>query len=163
MNILVAADDHWSIGYRGNLLVRIPLDHQLFQKETLGKVVVMGRKTLDTLPGGQPLAGRTNLILSRDPQFQVKGAVTAHSMEEALAVLKKYYPGDVYIIGGEEIYRQFLPYCRTAHVTKIHYTYEADAHFPDLDADPEWELEEESEEQTYFDLEYFFKKYRRIT
>ena len=72
MNILVAADDHWSIGYRGNLLVRIPLDHQLFQKETLGKVVVMGRKTLDTLPGGQPLAGRTNLILSRDPQFQVK-------------------------------------------------------------------------------------------
>ena len=84
-------------------------------------------------------------------------------MEEALAVLKKYSPGDVYIIGGEEIYRQFLPYCRTAHVTKIHYTYEADAHFPDLDADPEWELEEESEEQTYFDLEYFFKKYRRIT
>ena len=161
MNMIVAADQNWGIGRQGELLVRIPLDLQLFQRETMGKVIVMGRKTLATLPGQMPLAGRRNIILSSDQGFQVRGAETVHSLEEALQLLEECPSEDIYIIGGESVYRQFLPYCDTVHVTKIEYTYDADAHFPNLDQEEDWILEEESEEQTYFDLEYFFKKYRR--
>lgn len=161
MNMIVAADKNWAIGKDGRLLVNIPADRQLFVRETTGKTVVMGRKTLESLPGGQPLAKRTNLVLSKNPDYQVKGALVCHSLEEALEELKDTDPRDIYIIGGESIYRQFLPYCTTAHVTWIDYSYDADTFFVDLDQDPEWELAEESEEQTYFDLCYCFRRYER--
>ena len=101
MNIIVAVDENWAIGCRGNLLVRIPADHKMFRQETLGKVVVLGRKTMDTFPGGQPLAGRTNIILTRNPDYQVKDAVVVHSVEELLEELKNYDEKDVYVIGGD--------------------------------------------------------------
>ena len=84
MNMIVAVDKNWSIGKDGHLLVSIPADQKLFREETLGKVVVMGRKTLESLPGGQPLYGRTTIVLSRNPEYRVKGAVVCHSIEEAL-------------------------------------------------------------------------------
>ena len=86
MNLIVAVDKHWAIGKKGQLLVSIPGDQKMFRDETLGKVVVMGRKTLESLPGGQPLYGRTNLVLTRDLSYSVKGAVVVHSLEEALRV-----------------------------------------------------------------------------
>ncbi len=161
MNLIAAADRNWGIGRRGQLLVRIPNDHKLFREETYGKVVVFGRKTLQTFPQGMPLPGRKNIILSRNPDFRVKGAETVHTLEELFSELLKYDSGDVYCIGGESIYRQLLPYCDTAHVTRIDHVYEADAHFPDLDHDPAWEIRQESEEQTYFDVAYAFLKYER--
>ena len=91
----------------------------------------------------------------------MKGAVVVHSIEEAVDEAKKY-EGEVYVIGGESIYRAMLPYCQTALVTKIDHAYEADTYFPNLDEDPEWELTGETEEQTYFDLEYVFRKYERV-
>lgn len=162
MKIIVAADSHMGIGYRGRLLVSIPLDQQRFRKETMNKVVVMGRKTLESLPQKQPLAGRVNIVLTTDHTYRCKGAVVVHNMEEALQELEKYPADDVYVIGGEQIYRQFLPLADTVLMTKIDYMYRADAYFPALD-ETEWELEEESEEQTYFDLIYCFARYRRIT
>ena len=159
--MIVAVDENWAIGLNGGLLVRIPGDMEWFRKKTTGKVVVMGRKTLESLPGGQPLGKRTNIILSRDPKFQRKNAVTVPSFSQAMELLKQYDPEDIYVIGGESIYRQFLPYADTIHVTKIMYQYQADTFFPNLDQMEEWEMEEESEEQTYFDLEYFFQKYVR--
>lgn len=161
MNLIVAADRHWGIGRRGQLLVRIPNDHKLFREETYGKVVVFGRKTLQTFPQGMPLPGRKNIVLSRNPDFQVKGAAQVHSLEELLLELKNYPSEDVYCIGGESVYRLLLPYCDTAHVTRIDHVYEADAHFPDLDQDPEWKVTRESDEQTYFDIAYSFCKYER--
>lgn len=161
MNIIAAVDRHWAIGYQGKTLVDIPADRKLFREETLGKVVVMGRKTLESLPGGQPLAKRENIILSRDPSFTVKGATVCRSVEEALKVCRIYPPEDVFIAGGQEIYRQFLPYCHTAHVTWIDYTYQADTYFPNLDQDPQWVLTATGEEQTYFDLCYEFRMYCR--
>ena len=161
MNIIVATDEHWAIGYKGRLLVSIPNDQKHFREETTGKVVVLGRKTLQTFPQGQPLQNRTNIILSRDKNYRVKGATVVHSLEELLEELKQYPTEDVYVIGGESIYRQLLPHCDTAHVTKIDHTYEADSHFPNLDEDPEWEITADSEEQTYFDLAYTFVKYER--
>ena len=162
MNIIVAADRKWAIGKQGGLLVSIPEDMRLFREETLGKVVVMGRKTLESLPGGQPLYGRTTIVLTRNPEYKVKGAIVCHSLEEALEKLKAYPSEDIFIAGGQSIYEQFLPYCDTAHVTYIDYSYEADTWFPDLDVDPELKMTKTSDEQTYFDLEYYFTVYERI-
>lgn len=161
MNLIVNVDKNWAIGYGGKLLVSIPEDMKFFRSETTGKVVVLGRKTLATFPGGQPLKNRTNIILTRNPEFTAKGAVVCHSVEETLEELKKYPSEDAYIIGGDTIYRQFLPYCDTAHVTRMEHAYDADAWFPNLDEDPEWELTGQSEEKTYFDLEFTFCRYER--
>ena len=161
MNLIVAADKNWAIGNKGRLLVTIPEDQELFRQETLGKVIVMGRKTMESLPGGQALPGRTNVVLTRNRDYKKKGVTAVHGMDEALSFLKQFPDDDIYIIGGEEIYRQFLPYCRTAHVTRIDYAYEADTHFPDLDQDPDWQVTAESDEQTYFSLCYEFCRYDR--
>lgn len=161
MNMIVAADKNWGIGNKGQLLVRIPNDQKMFRQETIGKVVVLGRKTLETFPQQRPLEKRTNIILSKDKNYKVKDAIVVHSIEELLEELKQYHTEDVYIIGGTSIYEQMLPYCDTAHVTKIDYEYQADAHFPNLDEDDAWEIVASSEEQTYFDVEYYFLKYKR--
>lgn len=160
MKCIVAVDENWGIGNKNALLVHIPNDMKMFRSETMGKVIIMGRKTLESFPQGQPLAGRTNIVLTKDMSYQVKGAVVVHSMEEALAESEKYGQ-DVYCIGGESIYRQFLPYCDQALVTKIDHAYEADSYFPNLDKDPEWECAIEGEEQTYFDITYCFTTYKR--
>ena len=161
MNLIVAVDDHWAIGCKGSLLVRIPDDHKAFREETAGKVVVFGRKTLATFPQGMPLADRTNIVLSTNTNYRVKGAIVVHSKEELLQELKKYRDEDIYIIGGESVYRMMLPYCQVAHVTKIDRVYEADAYFPNLDKLEDWEITADSEEQTYFDIAYCFLKYER--
>lgn len=160
MKIIVAVDENWGIGLRNSLLVHIPNDMKFFRNETMGKVIIMGRKTLESFPQGQPLAGRTNIVLTKDMNYSVKGAVIVHSLEEAIKESEKYNQ-DVYCIGGESIYRQFLPYCDEAYVTKIDHVYEADSYFPNLDEMPQWKQVEESEEQTYFDLTYAFLKYQK--
>ena len=161
MIAIVCVDQNWAIGKDNKLLISIPADMKFFRTTTTGKVVVMGRKTLESFPGGQPLKKRTNIVLTRDKNYKVKDAIVVHSIEEVLEELKKYDSEDVYVIGGDSIYSQMLPYCDTAHVTKIDFAYEADSWFPNLDEDPEWKIAEESEEQTYFDLEYTFVKYVR--
>ena len=134
---------------------------KFFREETTGKVVVMGRKTLESFPNGMPLANRTNIVLTQNPDFQVRGAVVVRSQEELMEKLKQYRDDEIYVIGGESIYRMMLPYCDTVHVTKINFAYEADTHFPNLDDMPEWEITAASDEQTYFDLEFTFVKYER--
>lgn len=161
MNAIVAAGKNWEIGNRGELLVRIPNDQKMFRMETEGKVVVYGRKTLATFPGQMPLIHRKNIVLSTNKEFRVKNATVVHSVKECLEVLKDYPTEDVYIIGGSSVYKNFLPYCDVVHVTKIEQSYVADAFFPNLDEMPEWKMTAESEEQTYFDLEYYFQKYER--
>ncbi len=162
MNLIVAVDRNWAIGNRDNLLVRIPNDHKMFQQETTGKVVILGRKTMETFPGKQPLKNRTNIILSRKPDYRVKGAVVVHSIEELLKECEKYEQKDLYVIGGESIYRQLLPWCDTAHITRIDHGYEADAYFPNLDREPGWKITADSDEQTYFDMAYTFLMYERV-
>ena len=147
MNIIVAADKNWGIGKDNKLLVSIPADMKFFRETTTGNVVVMGRKTLESFPGGLPLKRRTNIVLTRDVNYQVKDAVLVHSVEELLEELKKYDSESVYVIGGDSVYRQLLPYCDIAHVTKIDYAYEADSYFPNLDEDPQWEVAASSEER----------------
>ncbi len=161
MKCIVGVDKNWGIGNKGKLLVSIPNDLKMFRNETLGKVVVLGRKTLATFPQGAPLKGRTNIILTRDENFTVKDAIVVHSVDELLETVKKYPPDDVYVIGGDSVYKQLLPYCDAAIVTKTDYAFEADAHFPNLEKDPAWHMTAESEEQTYFSLEYTFQHWER--
>ena len=162
MIAIVNVDKNWAIGNKGKLLVSIPNDMKMFRAETTGKVVVLGRKTLATFPQGAPLKNRTNIILTRDENFTAQDAVVVHSVDEHLEEVKKYPPEDVYVIGGDSIYKQLLPYCDTAIVTKLDHAFEADAHFPNLEADPAWKMTGESEEQTYFSIEYTFQRWERV-
>ena len=162
MKCIAAVDANWAIGNKGRLLVSIPNDMKMFRAETGGKVIVYGRKTLETFPNGQPLVKRTNIVLSRNADLEVKGAIVVHNDEELFAELKKYDSDDIYIIGGESVYKKYVPYCDTAIITKIDENYEADAYFPNLDEDPNWKKTAESEEQTYFSVEYTFREYRNL-
>ena len=157
MNLIVAVDQNWAIGKDGDQLVYLKEDLKRFRTLTSGHTVILGRKTLATFPGGRPLKNRRNLILSRNPQFQAEGAEVFSSVEE----LVKQADGDAFVIGGASVYEQLLPYCDTAYVTKIDFAYEADTWFPNLDERKDWSAAEASEEQTYFDLEYQFVKYKK--
>ena len=161
MNLIANVDINWAIGKNNQLLVKIPADMKFFRETTTGKVVVMGRKTLESFPNGQPLKNRTNIVLTHDRNYRVADAIVVYSMDELHEELKKYPSEDIYIIGGESIYRQLVDECDVAHITMVDYAYDADAHFPNLDEKPEWRITQDSEEQTYFDLEYTFVKYVR--
>lgn len=161
MNLIANVDENWAIGKNNQLLVKIPADMKFFRETTTGKVVVMGRKTLESFPNGQPLKNRTNIVLTRDQSYQVKDAIVVRSMDELHEELKKYPSEDIYIIGGESIYEQLVDECDVAHITKVDYAYSADAYFPNLDKKPEWQITQDSEEQTYFDLIYHFYKYEK--
>ena len=161
MNIIVAVDKKWGIGNKGKLLVSIPRDKKLFREETTGKVIIMGHNTLLSLPGSQPLAGRENIVLSRDKSLSIKGATVFNSVDACIDYLRKnnIKDSDVFVIGGESVYNDFLPYCDVAHITYI--DYEADRHFLNLDISNEWSLVLETEEETYFDIPYTFRLYKR--
>ena len=139
MIAMVAVDQAWGIGYQGELLVALPEDQKdTFKRFTYGHTIVYGRKTLCTFPGEKLLPGRTNIILSRDPNFTKEGATVLHSFEDVLAYDAEHLGEEIYLIGGAEVYAGLLPYCREAIVTRIHHTFSADAFFPNLDLDPSW-------------------------
>lgn len=163
MNLIVCVDASWGIGYNNELLVRIPSDQKFFRTMTTGNVVIMGRKTLDSFPGGKPLKDRVNIVLTKNEPSAKRGEeVYVHSVEECLEEIKKYPDKDIYVIGGQSIYEQFLPFCDKAYVTRVDRTFAADAFFPNLDSNDEWEMEKEGEEQYYFDNTFSFNIYKRI-
>ncbi|SEJ09913.1 dihydrofolate reductase [Lachnospiraceae bacterium A10] len=160
MKLIAAVDNNWGIGNKNQLLVSIPEDMKFFRDQTTGNVIVMGRKTLESFPAGRPLPNRTNIVLTRNEDYEVRGAIVVHNEEELMEELKKYDSDDIYIIGGESIYNQFVDKCDLAYITKIDYEYEADAHFPNLDEKPNWKLVKLAEEETYFDVIYHFSIYQ---
>ena len=161
MNLIAAVDKNWAIGSQNKLLTSIPEDMKFFRQTTTGKVVVMGRKTLESFPGKKPLKNRTNIVLTKNPSYQAEGAIVVHNEDELRKELKKYDSEDIFVIGGESIYRHLLDECDKAYITKIEYAYTADAYFPNLDEKEEWKITAESEEHTCFDLEYFFLTYEK--
>ena len=163
MKLIAAVDQNWAIGNRDDLLVHIPEDQKNFRRITTGNVVVLGRKTLSGFPGGRPLKDRLNVILTKNPDFEAGDAVIVRSQEELFEQLKTYPSNEVYVIGGGTLYKMLEPYCDEAIITKIDYSYQADTYFPNLDEKENWELVEEGEEQTYFDLIYHFDTYRNKT
>jgi len=140
MNLIVAVDKNWGIGRQDHLLFRISADMKRFRALTLGKTVILGRRTLQTFPGGQPLEKRTNIVLTRSASFTADPAIVCHSLKELSALVCDLDTDDLFVIGGATVYRQLLPYCHLAYVTKIDGCGDADCTFPDLDIQPGWEL-----------------------
>lgn len=159
MQAIVSVDQNWGIGYRGSLLVRIPEDMRFFKQTTIGQVVVMGRGTFESLPGQKPLPERINLVLSTQNRTDA-GILLCHSLPELAEILRKYPQKQVFVIGGEVIFKQLLPYCRAVYVTKIRSTCPADRFFPNLDEAKEWVLAEVGPPKNHQGLEYNFTIYR---
>jgi len=136
MNAIVAVDMNWGIGYNGVQTIVVPEDRKYFGQMTAGGVVIVGRKTFEGIPG--PLPNRKNIVLTRDEAYTATGAFVARSVDDVLAEVAGDDPNRVFVIGGEEVYRLFLPMCRFAYVTKIEAAPRSDAYFPDLDAMPDW-------------------------
>ncbi len=176
MEIIAAVDRNWGIGYKNHLLFHSKKDMSCFRQHTMGNIVIMGRKTLESFPGGAPLSGRTNIVLTRNglaEQTKEIGReytsedtgtrlVPAGSVEEAREIAENF-PGKIYIIGGGEIYREFLPLVSTAYITQFEAERGADTFFPDLAADPEWEQASVSEEFREGELLFRFYRYERCS
>lgn len=169
MKLVVAVDNNWGIGYKGELLARVKNDLRHFRELTAGKTVILGSTTLATFPNGKPLKNRTNIVLSRRESYCPEGAVMARSLDHLMELLKEYNTDDVVVIGGTSVYEQLLEYCDTAYVTKFKKTFESDATFPNLDESSEWTLKDESEimltdpeTDSEKDMKYTFCEYKRI-
>ena len=136
MLLIAMVDWDWGIGRNGNQPIFIPQDLARFKSLTSGGTVIMGRKTLEALPSGRPLAGRRNIVLTRDRAYKVEGAEVVHSVEEVLEIA----PDDAFVIGGEETYHLLLPFCDKAYITKVSGLFFADRFCPNLDEDSEWQV-----------------------
>lgn len=160
MNCIVNVTNDWGIGRDGALAVSIRADLRRFRDLTTGHTVVLGRKTLATFPGGRPLKNRENIILTRSAAFSCEGARVMHSTDEILAYARAHGHDDLWIIGGESVYRQLVPYCSMAYVTRTFLSVPVDAYFPDLDALPNWSVAEELEAKEENGVRYQFVNYR---
>ena len=158
MNAIVSVDENWAIGKDGDQLCYISTDLKRFKALTTGHPVILGRKTLATFPGGRPLKGRRNLILSRNPDFSVEGGEVYPDLESLLAEA----PEDSFVIGGESVYRLMLPHCDRVYVTKVHRAFEADTFFPDLDNHPQWQVAERAEPLEENGLAFQYVTYERV-
>ena len=146
MNLIVAVDRDWGIGYKGDLLARVREDLRNFAKVTSGKIVVYGTNTLATFPGGKVLKNRINIILNPSPDFKVEGAIVANSLDDLFKKLESYNKDDIFVIGGASVYNQLLPYCTKAYVTKFDKSFDKDTYIPNLDESDDWICVYESEE-----------------
>jgi dihydrofolate reductase len=145
MQAIVAADLNFAIGFQGQMLYHLPEDLKFFARMTRGKVLIMGRGTLKSLPGGKPLKDRLNIVLSRNEHFIAPpGALRVRGMAELKAAIAPYPADEVMVIGGQQIYALLIDCCTLAHVTRVRATAPADRFFPDLDRRPGWQLKEES-------------------
>ena len=161
LTAIAAVSADWGIGRNGDLLFNIPEDKKHFRRTTLNHKVIMGRKTLESLPNGKPFGDRENIVLSRNKELSIEGATVCHSTEEVLSLIQSAADEEIFAAGGGEIYKAMLPYCQKAIITKISGDPPADTFFPDLDESPEWTLSEESEEQEYEGLRYRFCIYKK--
>ncbi len=165
MNIILAADRNWGIGKDNDLLIHIPGDLKYFKDRTAGKTVVMGRKTLESLPGGKPLPNRRNIVLTRRSDYRIEGAEVVNSVEELLTLIRLHDntldTDDIFIIGGADIYKQMMPYCDKFYITKIDADLPADRYFVDLDKIDELEVTWSSPTEEYNGTTYRHFLYER--
>ena len=162
MNLIAAVDLNWGIGYNCELLERIPEDMKQFKEKTLGKVIVMGRTTFESLPNKKALEQRINIVLTKNKNYPCEGVVLCHSLEELFKELKKYNDEEIFIIGGETIYYQLLPYCNKAFITKIYKECVHDKVLVNLDNQRQWEKVLIGEKQEFGEgIYYNFNTYIR--
>lgn len=168
--IMVSVDENWGIGRNGELLKRIPADMKRFKEMTMGNIIITGRKTFESFPGGKALPGRINIVVTRNEEYAADAAIIVKSPEEAVRLCegdpgKKTFTaggGKVFVVGGGEIYRSLIDYCDRAYVTKIRASFDADTFFPDLDKCGGWKLINESGEQEECGVSFTYCEYARI-
>lgn len=161
MTIIVTMDKNQGISRKGQPLVSIPADYRFFQEETRGKVVVMTEEMLNSLPGGKAVGGRKNFVLTKNPKFREPNTEAFSDIGVLREKLLKYGGEDVYILGGQPLFDEFLDDCHEIHATWVDYSYEADSFFPRIDEKQGWKIKDKSDEQTYYDLEYYFLRFVR--
>ncbi|MEG0291893.1 MAG: dihydrofolate reductase [Anaerovoracaceae bacterium] len=161
MNAIVVVDKNWNIGRDGDLLVHLPGDLKYYKEKTLGKTILIGRKTLESFPGAKPLPGRTNIVLTGNPEYKNDQCVLCCGMESLAKELTKYKDDEIYVSGGEMIYDIFLDKCETVYVTKIFEEYPADKSFKNLDEDKNYEVTWVSDVKEEKGIRYQFVKYER--
>ena len=159
MQAIVAVYSDWGIGAKGTQPLVIPADRKRFRVLTDGAAVIVGRKTMEDFPGGRPLKGRHNIVITRQ-SIEIDGAEVAHTTEEAVAAAEQY--DACFVIGGASVFRQFFPYLDTVHVTKIGAAPFSDSYFPNLDGDPAWACVEAEPEQEHDGVTYQFCVYKRV-
>ncbi len=160
MKAIAAVSQNWGLGKDNALLFNISEDMRFFRSTTTDSVVIMGRKTLESFPGGKPLPKRVNIVLTRSEGYSKDGAIIVHSPEEAMSEAKKYGK-EIFVIGGAEIYALMLDLCDECLITKVAACPEADSFFPNLDENPAWQLAEASEEKEENGVKFRFTSYRR--
>ena len=160
MKFIVAVDEKWGIGKNGDLLLSIPGDMQYFRETTRNAVLVMGYNTLISFPNSKPLPGRLNIVLADVEGLRVPRTVVCNTMDQLLKLIGCFDPDDVFVIGGGSIYRQLMPYCSGAHITKMRFSGDADTSIPSLDEKPEWSVEGESDTYEHDGIDYSFVIYR---
>jgi len=162
MNLISSADLNWGIGKDGQLLFRVSADMQNVKRRTTGKIIVMGRNTYLSLPGGKPLPNRTHVVLSEVDDFGRDDILVCTDLEALRKTLRSFPSEDIFIFGGQSVYEQLLPYCDTAYITQFHALKPHDTALPRLDRSPDWRLENRSERHTENGLEFSFDFYRRL-
>ena len=162
MKIIVAVDEKWGIGKDGGLLCHLPGDLKYFKERTTGKTLVMGRVTLESLPGKKGLPNRKNIVLTSDHDYVAENAEAVSSEEELWSLLSTTPSDDVFVIGGAKVYAEFLPYCDTCYVTKMYNDFDADRHFSNLDENEDFVCTELSDVQEENGVRYQFFEYSRV-
>ncbi len=160
MKLIVAVARNWAIGNNGGLLFDLPDDMAFFKNTTLNKVVVMGKNTLLSFPGGKPLKNRTNLVLTTNNDFLEEGCIICHSYDELFEELKNYNSEDVFLVGGGKIYNELYEYCSEAYITKVDAIAEADTFLHNFDGDSNWYLSYASEVHENNGLKFTFNTYK---
>ena len=161
MDLIVCVDRNWGIGRDGKLLCHIKEDMKFFREHTMGKVVVMGRSTLESLPKGEPLPNRINIVLTRSADFNKEGVIVAHDMEDLLEKLNEYQSDDIMIIGGSSVYNEMMDMCDRLYVTKVDAEFEADTFIRNIDLNPNFKVTWSSDEMEENGLRFRFFEYRR--
>lgn len=163
MRIIVNVNPQWGIGNNNRLLVRIHADMRRFRMLTTGGTIIIGRKTLETFPNRAPLPNRENIVLTHDMTFHAENATVLHDMSELRSILSSRIPDTVFVCGGEQIYRQLLPFCSQAIVTLTYTNADADRSFPNLYLLPNWILTEVGEKQYENDIAFRFLTYENTS
>ena len=161
MNLIVAVDKNWGIGRDGKLLASVPGDMKYFKEHTTGKVVVMGRKTLESMPGGKGLPNRVNYVLTHDAEYNAEGVIVVNSEEELFAKLDEYETDEVYLIGGASLYNKYYKMCDKLFITKMDADLKADSFIVNIDEDLDYFVSSESETQEDNGIKYRFLVYER--
>ena len=158
MELIVAVYDDWGIGKDGTQPIALTADRKFFRETTRGAMVIVGRRTIEDFPGQKPLPGRVNVALTRQ-DIEIPGFTVVNSSEEAVTLAKR--AERAMVIGGGSIYKQMLPYCDTAYITKVHCTIDSDTYFPNLDEDPNWVLAEVLQQGEENGIDYEMCLYKR--